>query len=239
MERIKVVLYSLVIVAVFLTTASYSVGEEYIAKQIFNLVIDGDLSEWGVSEFGDWDRSEFIALKQDKDGNLPDEEDYKASAMVGWNASDPKRLYFAFQVEDDEFQDKHVNWWETDAIEIGIDAIQYGIIVSGVLGAEATEDNTKVTIKHEEVGGKHQYSYEVAIEPGDLNLKAGDVVMVALTVDDSEGGKRDNSIRWISNIAFAIDIANHGDVILDVGMVAPAAVDASGKLAVTWGILKR
>ena len=238
MRYFRLTFVLLVVVIMAFATASYVAGADYTAGQIVGLVIDGDLSEWGVSQFGDWGKSESVPIDQDRDGNLPDKEDYMGTAMVGWNAGDPERLYFAFQVEDEEFQDQHLNWWETDAIEIGIDAVQYGIIVNETLGAEATEDNTEVSVKHEEVSGKHQYSYEVAIKPGNLNLTAGDVVQIALTVDDSEGGIRHNSVRWISNIAFAIDPANHGEVLLDARTVAPAAVDFSDKLTTTWARIR-
>ena len=105
-------------IAIFLAVAmlalpsvSHARDKQYNAKQI-NFKADGVLNEWGDSDV--------MALDQLKDvgAALPDPKDFSGSAMVGWNSSDPDRIYFTVTITDSEHQDIHPDndkYWEDDS----------------------------------------------------------------------------------------------------------------------------
>jgi acetyl esterase/lipase len=86
--------------------------EECRAGQI-DLAIDGDLSEW--------EGAKSIPLDQLKEAGsaLPDPQDCTGSAMIGWHAEDPARVYFACTVTDDTLsREPGVPLYETDTVEV-------------------------------------------------------------------------------------------------------------------------
>ena len=142
--------------------------KEYIAKQITNLKIDGDLSEWK--------RAEIVAFDELKDvgDGLPKASDFTGQGRVAWTAKEPTRIYFAVEITDDKLQDVNppgARWWEDDSVEFMFDfangmvrdtLVQWTLGANGEdLSAAASKENTEwVLIKN-----GNDYIYEVAIDP--------------------------------------------------------------------------
>ena len=227
----------LAVVMVALPSASYARDKQYNAKQI-NLKVDGVLNEWGDSEV--------MLLDQLKDAGdaLPDPNDFSGTGMVGWNSSDPSRLYFAVTITDSELQDIYPfddNYWNDDSMEFMFDfandgnLIQWNVSADGEeLSSTATADNTEWVV----VNSGNQYIFEVAIDPGKggqtFSAEVGKLIGLCIHYNDSENGAREHQIGWVAGGAW--DALSFGDLILDAAVVA--AVGPSGKLATTWGNLR-
>ena len=69
--------------------------KEYIAKQLRNLKIDGNLDEW--------ERAEIVAFDELKDvgQGIPKASDFTGQGRVAWNSQDPTRIYFAVEITDE------------------------------------------------------------------------------------------------------------------------------------------
>ncbi len=225
--------------------------KEYVAKQITNLKIDGDLSEWK--------RAEIVAFDELKDvgDGVPKASDFTGQGRVAWTAKEPTRIYFAVEITDDKLQDVNppgARWWEDDSVEFMFDfengmvrdtLVQWTLGANGKdLSAAASKENTEwVLIKN-----GNDYIYEVAIDPtkprgnpqhanpgqGD-KFKAEDGLLIGLSfhANDCEGGGREHQIGWIPGGAW--DGLAYGDLIFDDEILD---VEASGKIALTWGALK-
>ena len=142
--------------------------KEYIAKQITNLKIDGDLSEW--------ERAEIVAFDELKDvgDGMPKASDFTGQGRVAWTAKEPTRIFFAVEITDDKLQDLNppgARWWEDDSVEFMFDfengmvrdtLVQWTLGANGEdLSAAASKENTEwVLIKN-----GNDYIYEVAIDP--------------------------------------------------------------------------
>ncbi len=233
----------LAIIMVALPFASHARDKRYEAKQV-NLNIDGNL--------GEWTGSDVIIFDELKDAGaaLPKETDFSGSAMVGWNPSDPGRIYFAVTITDDELQDINPpdsNFWVDDSMEFMFDfdndtnLVQWNVAADGEeLSSAATEENTEWIV----VNKGDQYIFEVAIDstkdnpekPGfGVNFKAEVDKLIGLSIhyNDCENGVREHQIGWIAGQAWGA--ANFGDLVFSAEQ---AAVDASGKLTTMWGTLK-
>lgn len=225
--------------------------KEYVAKQITNLKIDGDLSEWK--------RAEIVAFDELKDvgDGIPKASDFTGQGRVAWTAKEPTRIFFAVEITDDKLQDVNppgARWWEDDSVEFMFDfengmvrdtLVQWTLGANGKdLSAAASKENTEwVLIKN-----GNNYIYEVAIDPtkprgnpqhanpgqGD-KFKAEDGLLIGLSfhANDCEGGGREHQIGWIPGGAW--DGLAYGDLIFDDEILD---VEASGKLALMWGALK-
>lgn len=225
--------------------------KEYVAKQITNLKIDGDLSEWK--------RAEIVAFDELKDvgDGVPKASDFTGQGRVAWTAKEPTRIYFAVEITDDKLQDVNppgARWWEDDSVEFMFDfengmvrdtLVQWTLGANGKdLSAAASKENTEwVLIKN-----GNDYIYEVAIDPtkprgnpqhanpgqGD-KFKAEDGLLIGLSfhANDCEGGGREHQIGWIPGGAW--DGLAYGDLIFDDEILD---VEPSGKIALTWGALK-
>jgi len=230
------VLFTAIVVAVAFTSVVQARDKQYDAMQISNLVVDGDLSEWGAGY-------PKIALDEMKDGTtvLPDPADFSGVAMVGWSSSDPTRVYLVYIVTDDIIQDinpPNDTWWEDDSAEIIFDFnndgtnTKWAIGATGELGASATTDNTEFAIVS---GANNQYIYEIAVT-GIAGFQAaeGGIVGLSPIYDDGENGARESQLGWIAGSAN--DNANQGDIIFSAA--SPTSVEPSGKLATAWGKIK-
>ena len=228
------ILFTAIIVAIAFTSVVEARSKQYDAMQVNNIVIDGNLSEWGAGY-------PTIALDEMKDGTtvLPDPADFSGVAMVGWSSSDSGRVYLAYIVTDDIIQDINApdgNWWEDDCAEIIFDFnndgtnTKWGIGAGGDLSANATTDNTEFAIVS---GANNQYIYEIAITSiAGFQAAEGGIVGLSPIYDDGENGAREGQLGWIAGSAN--DNANQGDIIFS----AATAVKPSGKLATAWGSLK-
>ncbi len=226
--------------------------KEYIAKQLKNFKVDGNLDEW--------ERAEIVAFDELKDvgGGIPKASDFTGQGRVAWNSQDPTRIYFAVEITDDELQDVNppdARWWEDDSVEFMFDfdngmvrdsLVQWTLGANGKdLSAAASKENTEwVLIKDGD-----NYIYEVAIDPtkprgnpqfanpgvGD-KFKAKDGLTIGLSfhMNDCENGKREHQIGWTPGGAW--DGLAYGDLIFDDEILA---VEPSGKLTVVWGSLKQ
>ncbi len=233
-------------------TADAKRDKQYIAKQITNLKIDGNLNEWK--------RAEIVAFDELKDvgAGTPKASDFTGQGRVAWSAKEPTRIYFAVEITDDKLQDIHPDdnkWWEDDSVEFMFDfdngmvresLVQWTLGANGEdLSAAASEENTEwVLIKN-----GNDYIYEVAIDPTkprgnpqfanpgkgkDFKAKNGLIIGLSFHMNDAENGGREHQIGWIPGGAW--DALAYGDLIFDDEILP---VEPSGKLAVTWAAIKR
>ena len=226
--------------------------KEYIAKQITNLKVDGNL--------GEWKRAEIVAFDELKDvgDGVPKASDFTGQGRVAWSAQDPTRIYFAVEITDDKLQDinpDNTKWWEDDSVEFMFDfdngmvresLVQWTLGANGKdLSAAASKDNTEWVL----VNNGNDYIYEVAIDPTkprgnpqfanpakgkDFKAKDGLLIGLSFHANDCEGGGRQHQIGWTPGGAW--DGLAYGDLIFDDEVLA---VEPSGKLALTWGALKQ
>ena len=243
------------VVLIFFATHLTAVAKrdkQYVAKQITNLKVDGDLSEWK--------RAEIVAFDELKDvgDGAPKASDFTGQGRVAWSAQDPTRIYFAVEITDDKLQDIHpdnTKWWEDDSVEFMFDfdngmvresLVQWTLGANGKdLSAAASKDNTEWVL----VNNGNDYIYEVAIDPTKprgnpqfanpakgKNFKAKDGLLIGLSfhANDCEGGGREHQIGWTPGGAW--DGLAYGDLIFDDEVLA---VEPSGKLTLTWGALKQ
>ncbi len=226
--------------------------KQYIAKQISNFKVDGNL--------GEWQRAESVAFDQLKDvgPGLPNANDFTGKGRIAWSAADPTRIYFAVEITDDKLQDINPpdsKWWEDDSVEFMFDfdnemvrdgLVQWTLGANGKdLSAAASADNTEWIV----VKKGNDYIYEVAIDPtaprgnpqfanpgrgANFKAKNGLTIGFSFHMNDCENGTREHQIGWIAGGAW--DALAFGDLTFDSEFldVAPA-----GKLALTWGALKR
>lgn len=235
-----------------LLTASAKRDKQYVAKQITNLKVDGNLNEW--------QRAEIVAFDELKDvgAGIPKASDFSGQGRVAWSAQDPTRIYFAVEITDDKLQDIHpddAQWWEDDSVEFMFDfdngmvresLVQWTLGANGKdLSAAASEENTEwVLIKN-----GNDYIYEVAIDPTrprgnpqfanpgkgkDFKAKDGLVIGLSFHMNDAENGGREHQIGWTPGGAW--DGLAYGDLIFD-NEILP--VEPSGKLALIWAAIKR
>jgi len=229
------------------TYAAPKRAKQYIAKQIVNFKVDGNLREWKQVEAVPFDELKDV-------GNaIPKPNDFTGSGKVAWSESEPHRIYFAVEISDDKLQDIHPandTWWEDDSVEfmfdfdnsmVADDLVQWTLAANGKeISAAGDKDNCEWVVLNE--GAK--YIYEVAIDPTKDNpakpgkgtkFKAKDGLLIGLSfhANDCENGTREHQIGWIPGGAW--DPLSYGDLIFSKEILA---VEVSGKLAVTWGKMK-
>lgn len=114
--------------------------------------------------------------------------------------------------------------------------IQWTIAANGKeISASGTKENTEWVVLND----GNEYIYEVAIDPTKTDLgkdfKAEDGLVIghAIHANDCENGTREHQIGWTAGQAW--DALSYGDLIFSDEVLA---VEAAGKLAVTWGSLK-
>jgi hypothetical protein len=235
---------SVFLALVMVSFVSQARDQEYEAKQV-DLKIDGNFSEWKGSDIIAFDQLKDVGVE------VPDPDDFTGTGMIGWNSSDPNRIYFAATIIDDELQDIHPagdTWWEDDSLELMFDFDNNAQLAQWTIGANGTdisagcsEDNLEWIL----VKKGDEYIFEGAIDPTQDNpYKPGlgvnfqaevDLVIgLAFHYNDCENGTREHQIGWTPGGAW--DAACYGDLIFSAERTA---VEPSGKLATTWGSLKR
>lgn len=243
MRSLTVTMAFLAMVMIMFPSASYARDQEYWAKQV-KLKVDGNLSEWKGSDI--------ITFDQIKDvgAGIPKEKDFSGTGMIGWDSSDPDRVYFAATIIDDENQDIHPpgdTWWEDDSLEVMFDFDNNGNLVQWTIdanGKEISAAGTKENLEWIVVNNGDQYIFEGAIDstkdnpdkPGfGVNFKAevDHVIGLAFHFNDCENGTREHQIGWTPGGAW--DAAAYGDLIFSE---EKAAVEPPGKLTTMWGSLK-
>jgi hypothetical protein len=244
MRFFTVIAVLLAVVIVTFPSISYAKrDQEYEAKQV-NLKVDGNLSEWKGSDIITFDQLKDVGAR------VPDEKDFTGSGMIGWNSSDPNRVYFAATITDDELQDIHPagdTWWEDDSLEVMFDFENDTRLAQWTIGANGTEISAGGTEENLEwivVNEGDKYIFEGAIDPTKdnpykpgfgVNFKAEVELIIGLAFhyNECENGTREHQIGWTPGGAW--DAASYGDLIFSEER---AAVDLSGKLTNTWGSLK-
>jgi len=249
---VRIITTVVLIFCVTQLTAVAKRDKQYVAKQITNLKVDGQLSEWK--------RAEIVAFDELKDvgAGMPKASDFTGQGRVAWSAQDPTRIYFAVEITDDKLQDIHpddAQWWNDDSVEFMFDfdngmvresLVQWTLGANGKdLSAAASEENTEwVLIKN-----GNDYIYEVAIDPTkprgnpqfanpakgtDFKAKVGMTIGLSFHANDCENGSREHQIGWIPGGAW--DALAYGDLTFDSEILA---VEPAGKLALTWGAIKQ
>lgn len=251
MKKRMIIAVALIFLATHFTTVAKR-DKQYVAKQITNLKVDGNLNEWK--------RAEIVAFDELKDvgDGVPKASDFTGQGRVAWSAQDPTRIYFAVEITDDKLQDvnpDNTKWWEDDSVEFMFDfdngmvresLVQWTLGANGKdLSAAASKDNTEWVL----VNNGNDYIYEVAIDPTqprgnpqfanpakgkDFKAKDGLLIGLSFHANDCEGGGRQHQIGWTPGGAW--DALAYGDLIFDNEVLA---VESSGKLALTWGALKK
>lgn len=233
------------------TSSAADRDKEYVAKQITNFKVDGNIREW--------DRAEVVPFDQLKDaGNqIPDPDDFTGSGRVAWNANDPTRIYFLVEITDDTLQDIHPAnsmWWVDDSVEFMFDfdndvtraaLVQWTLGANGKdLSAAGSSNNTEWIV----VKNGNDYIYEVALDPTkqrgpnpgndnkgkDFRAKDGLTVGFSFHMNDCENGGREHQIGWIAGQAW--DPLSFGDLTFDKEFLD---VEPSGKIALTWAAIKQ
>ena len=244
MKTFKVISMLLILSLAVLTSVSQARSQKYMAKQI-SLKIDGNLGEWNGANIIKFDQ-----LK-DVGANIPDPKDFSGTGMIGWNPTDPNRIYFAADITDDINQDIHPAgdlWWEDDSLEIMFDFDNNAILVQWTIDANGKEISAAATVDNLKwivVKKANGYIYEGAIDPSKdnpalpgvgKNFKAevGKIIGLAFHFNECENGTREHQIGWTPGGAW--DANAYGDLIFDA---AKAPVDIYGKLVTTWANLKR
>jgi hypothetical protein len=232
-------------------TAFAKRDKQYVAKQIRNIKIDGNLGEWKRAEIVAFDE-----LKDVGDGN-PKASDFTGQGRVAWSAQDATRIYFAVEITDDKLQDVNppdARWWEDDSVEFMFDfdnemveasLVQWTLGANGLdMSAAASPDNTQWALSR----NFNNYIYEVAIDPTarrgpnpgnpdrgkDFKAKDGLTIGLSFHMNDCEGGSREHQIGWIPGGAW--DGLAYGDLTFDDEILAVAPAD---KLTLIWGALKQ
>lgn len=251
-KQIIVVLIGFLLMTIFTdTTFAANRAKEYVAKQISNLKIDGNIKEW--------ERAEIVAFDEIKDvgGGLPNAKDFTGHGRVAWSSTDPTRIYFLVEITDDKLQDinpANNKWWEDDSVELMFDfdndviresLVQWTLGANGKdLSAAASEANTEWVLVNE----GNDYIYEIAVDasaargpnPGNAgkgkDFKAADGLTIGLSFhyNDCENGSRELQAGWMPGQAW--DPVAYGDLTFDREFLD---VEPSGKLALTWGALKQ
>ena len=248
---IFMIIVLILIVCVSEDTQAAKRQKEYVAKQISDLKIDGDMSEW--------ERAEIVAFDEIKDAGaqLPNAKDFSGQGRVAWNSADPTRIYFLIEITDDKIQDIHPwdnMWWVDDSVELMFDfdndlvrdsLVQWTLGANGEdLSAAASEDNTEWVLVNE----GDDYIYEIAVDakaprgpnPGNgvkgMDFKAENGLTIGLSFhyNDCENDARQHQIGWIPGNAW--DAAAFGDLTFDREFLD---VKSAGKLTLTWGTLKK
>lgn len=239
------------IVFIAIPTSSADRDKEYVAKQLTNFRVDGDISEW--------ERAEVVPFDQLKDaGNeLPDAADFSGSGRVAWSSKEPNLIYFLVEITDDTLQNIHPEdnmWWVDDSVEFMFDfdndmtrdaLVQWTLGANGLdMSAAASPDNTVWALSK----NGNNYIYEVAIDPtaprgprpGNAdkgkNFKAQDGLTIGFSfhMNDCENSVREHQIGWIAGNAW--DPLAFGDLTFDREFLD---VDPSGKIALTWASIKQ
>lgn len=225
--------------------------KEYVAKQISNFRVDGDMREWERAEIVDFDE-----LK-DAGAALPNANDFTGQGRVAWSSKDPTRIYFLVEITDDELQDIHPadnKWWEDDSVEFMFDfendviresLVQWTLGANGLdMSAAASPDNTEWALSKR----LNTYIYEVAIDPTkrrglnpgnpdkgmDFKAEHGSTIGLSFHINDCENGGREHQIGWIPGNAW--DPVAYGDLTFNRESLD---VEPTGKLALTWAAIKQ
>ena len=250
---------SVVTVMVGLVLIVYATGltfaakrdKQYVAKQISNFKVDGDIREW--------ERAEIVAFDELKDAGaaLPKASDFTGKGRVAWSGKDPTRIYFLVEITDDKLQDIHPpddKWWEDDSVEFMFDfnndvirdtLVQWTLGANGKdLSAAASPDNTEWALSK----SGNNYIYEVALDPTaprgpnpgnpdsgkDFKAKDGLTIGFSFHMNDCENGVREHQVGWIPGNAW--DALAFGDLTFDKEFLD---VEPLGKLALTWAEIKQ
>jgi len=239
MKRVYSIMIIFTVIIFAFTSIVNARDKQYDAMQVNNFVIDGNLDEWGTED-------PVIVLDELKDAGaqLPDPDDFTGEVMVGWSKSDPKRVYLAYNVIDDELQDinpPNANWWNDDSAEIIFDFKNNGVNTkfvvgaTGELGATSNDGNTEFALVFD--NATNRYIYEIAVTGiAGFEADAGVTVGLCPIYNDCENGVREHQIGWIAGDANTN--ANQGDINFVIQARRPTSVEPSGKLATKWGDLK-
>lgn len=243
MRFFMVIAALLALVVVFPSISHAGRDQEYEAKQV-KLKVDGNLNEWKGSDIIIFDQLKDVGTR------VPDEKDFTGSGMIGWNPSDPHRIYFAATITDDENQDIHPpgdTWWEDDSLELMFDFANDTQLAQWTIDANGKEISAGGTVENLEwivVNKGNEWIFEGAIDPTQdnpykpglgVNFEAEVALVIGLAFhyNDCENGAREHQIGWTPGGAW--DAACYGDLIFSG---EKAAVDFSGKLTTTWGSLR-
>jgi acetyl esterase/lipase len=192
------------------------VEKVYSVKQI-TLTLDGKLDEW--------ENAKKIQLNQLKDEGdvVPQADDFSGTVMLGWNQSEPEKLYFAASVVDDIAQYDADDFWQNDCFEIMINLFQDGQRSSVVrwvlstdgetLASDASTENTDWVVIR---SGNH-YTIEAVM---DISLapksalpiyhrykgEPGLTLFMSIQFNDGENGRRETQIGWTAGPAWNLNM---------------------------------
>jgi len=219
--------------------------------QVGTVTLDGNLSDWAGAEF--------IFVPHDKGtGPAPDDADasFEFAALV-----DNDWLYVAVDIKDDSIISGETDDWQDDSVEVYIDAnhartetyegddVQFTIGAGNIggdinnphlTGSGGPADAGTHAAVVESIGG---WIVEAAIplsnSKWNINPSAGTVIgfNVHFNDDDDGGNTREHKLIW-SDLDVDDQSYNNPTRFADLTFVGTSAVQASGKLATTWGNLK-
>ncbi|MCX7710972.1 MAG: DUF1749 domain-containing protein [Clostridia bacterium] len=184
-------------------------GKTYKAKQV-DFKADGKLDEWGKSDLLNFDQGDEFTLE------LPTKAEFSGTAMIGWNESDPTRIYIAATITDDVIQNNIPadGWWRADdTLEIRTDlsndsvlpSLLWAIGATGDLSEIATKDSTECKVLRNGTTSVYEIAINLAkATPKTPEMKAvvekfkcekGKTIGIGSYYDDTETWK---TIGWVA-----------------------------------------
>ncbi len=212
------------------------------------VTLDGNLADWAGAEF--------VFVPHDKGtGPAPDDADASFDFAV---LVDSDWLYVAFDINDEAINAGETNNYQDDSVEIYIDANHArtetyedddaqiaigawdigGDVNNPVLSAGA-DTGTRAAVVEKAGGWIVEAAIPLSNSHWDIDTSAGNVIgfNVHFNDDDVPGGTRENKLIW-SDLDVDDQSWQNPSRFADLTFVGTSAVQASDKLATTWGNLK-
>ena len=238
------------ILAILIIPAAFA-GTNYNCQYPVTVKLDGNLADWrGV---------EFIFVPHDMGtGAAPDDADASLEFAA---VADDDWLYVAIDIMDDTIQSGETDDYRDDSVEVYIDANHAGTetyegddvqitICAGSIGGDVdnplltgsgggADTGTKAAVV-EKAGG---WIVEAAIPMNNSkwNIKPAPGLVIGFNVhfnDDDDGDTRDHKLIW-SDLDVDDQSWQNPSRFADLTFVGATAVESCGKLAITWGGLKK
>ncbi len=218
--------------------------------QVGTVTLDGNLDDWGGAEF--------ILVPHDKGtGPAPDDADASLEFAV---LADDSWLYVAIDIKDDTIISGESDDWQDDSVEVYIDAnhartetyedddaqitIGAGSIGQAVDSPVITGSSgaADIGVQAAVVATAGGWIVEAAIplncDKWSISTAAGTVIGFNVHFnDDDDNDGRDHKLIW-SDLDVDDNSYNNPTRFADLTFVGAAAVQPSGKLAITWGGIK-
>lgn len=228
-------------------------GENYDCAYPCSITLNGDLSDWAGITFYD--------IPHDR-GTAAADDDADASMSFAAVADD-EYLYVAIDVSDDIIQYGESDNWEDDSVEVYIDANNAKAesyedddaqITISALSLERDVENPHISsgvegigtiaaVVESDTGWIVESGIPLTAEDGRWVIEPVYGLSIGFQVhfnDDDDGGGRDHKLIWSEKDMGTDTSWNNPSYFGNLTFItAPTAVEATDKLATTWGSIKK